>query len=199
MFHAVLHRHRGEILRALANHHYEVAPNGFLLLPGIGAIGGSFEHEVIRNGERLGAVAIDGNAVCVEGLNYLLDVGLRDQAKIGTWYASLFSNNVTPSSALLAADYDTTCAEITAYDEATRPAYVPAAAASGVMNNSAAKAQFTINGTVSNWGAALLSDSAKESAVVGQKLFAAVKYAAVRNLVAADLLNLQYSVTLAST
>lgn len=192
-------RHRREFLRALANHHYEVMPNGDLLFPGPRTkIGGSFDIEVRRQGVLL-VPSIEENLVVTEGLNYLLGVGLHDETKIGTWYCSLFKDNVAPSAGLVAADYDTTLNELTEYDETTRPAWVEAAASGGVISNSASKAQFTINATVNNWGAALLSDSAKESAAAGQKLFAAVRYAAVRALQSGDILSLQYSLTASSS
>jgi hypothetical protein len=192
-------RHRRGFLQDLRNHHYEVTEGGLLVFPRHGlCIGGAFTHEVHRQGESLG-IATDDNIVVTEGLNYILNSALHDDPKVGTWYCSLFATNSSPVAGLTAADYNATLNEITEYDETTRPAYVEAAAAGGIITNSASKAQFTINATVNNWGAALLSDSAKESAAAGQKLLAAVKYAAVRALQAGDILSLQYSLTATST
>lgn len=192
-------RHRREFIAALRNHHYEVTAAGLLLFPRQGVqIGGAFTHEVHRGGDSLGIIT-DDNIVVTEGLNYLLGAALHDDPKVATWYCSLFKTNSVPVAGLVAADYDTTLDELTEYNEATRPAFVEAAPAGGIISNSANKAQFSINATVANWGAALLSDSAKESAAVGQKLLAAVKYDAVRNLQNLDILSLQYSLTATST
>lgn len=180
-------RHRAEVIRLLANKQYEVGPQG-LFFPAMGlTIGGAMETDV--NGRDF---RTDHNLVVTEGLNYILDAALHDAAKVGTWYVSLFGTNSAPAANLTAATYDATLSELVAYDEAARPAFVEGATAGGVLNNAASKAVFTINANIANWGAALLSDSAKESTAAGQKLLAAVKYAAVRNLQAGDIFSVQY-------
>lgn len=187
-------RHRAEVIRLLANKQYEEGPQG-LFFPAMGlTIGGAMETAV--NG---GDIRNDHNIVVTEGLNYILDVALHDATKFGTWYVALFGNNVAPALNLTAATFEATLDELTAYSEAARPAFVEAATTGGVITNAASKAVFTINGPLANWGAALLSDSAKESVASGQKLLAAVKYAAVRNLIAGDIFSVQYSLTATSS
>lgn len=51
--------------------------------------------------------------------------------------------------------------EITAYSEATRPAYDPAAASGQSITNSASKASFSINGTATVGGAFITTDNTK--------------------------------------
>lgn len=186
-------KHRREILRALANNHFDLAPDGKVLIPSMGLqIGGGFTHSVNGRDERF-----DDNLLPTLGLNHVLNVVLHGTAQIATWYVAPFKNNSAPGAGLTGANFNTDLDELTEYAETTRPAYVEAAAAGGAITNSASKAAFTINAPVNNWGAALLSSSVKEDGT--DLCLAAVKYAAVRPLVAADILNLQYGLTGTST
>lgn len=186
-------QHRREVLRALANHHYEEVGSKGLLFPRMGIyVGGGFHTDVNGKDQRF-----DDNIVVTTGLNKMLDVMLHNDTQVATWYVAPFVLNVAPTAGLTGATFDSTLQELTEYNEATRPAYVEAAAAGGITTNAASKATFTINGTVNNWGLAILSTSTKEDTV--GLLFAAVKYAAVRALQSADVLSGQYAVTLTSS
>lgn len=187
-----LQRFGRDVRRALSNHHYEKTVEGILLPNGI-KIGGQFGHQV--NG---GPMIWEPNLVVNEGLNHILDVVLHNQAQIPTWFVALFGGNVTPLATWTAANFTSLSTEFTNYDEATRPEYVEAAAASQSISNTASKAVFTIatgGGTV--YGAALISSSVK-SGVAG-KLFAATRFATQRTLDATDLLNVAYTVGASST
>jgi len=106
-----------------------------------------------------------------------------------------FSGNVTPVATWTAANFTANATEWTAYDEATRVAYVEAAASSQSITNSASKADFTSSSdTQSVWGAGLISVSTK-SAVTGS-LLGAAKFGAVRSLDTADVLSIGYTISL---
>lgn len=188
-----LMKHFPELRRALRNMHYELTENGAVFLPKQKlTLGGCFVHDV--NGQDY---QVDPNLIVNEGLNDVLDVYLHNQAQIATWYVAPFTGNVTPLATWTAANYTSNSTELTAYDEATRVAFVEAAAASQSISNLASKAAFTINATVTVYGAALISASAK-SATTG-KLFAATRFATSRNLVDDDILNIGYTISASST
>ena len=103
------------------------------------------------------------NVITTEGLNHILSVMFAGGTQVPTWYIALFEGNYTPVIGLTAATFTASATECTAYDEATRVAFVEAAPAGGVISNSASKAVFTMNANKPLSGGALLSASAKSS------------------------------------
>jgi len=192
-----LQKHRGEVLRALANHKYDITDDGGILLgAGINAMPmGVFDVEHRRAGDLIARVA-GSNIIPTEGLNHILGVVLAGSSQSLTWYVALFEGNVTPANTLTAATYTATTTECTAYNEATRVAFVPGTAAAGVIDNSASRAVFTMNATKTVYGGGLLTASAK-SATTGT-LLAAARFSAARNVAAADELSVKYTLTLTS-
>ena len=192
-----LMRHRGEILRALANHKYDITDTGGILLgAGINAIPmGVFDVDHRRGGDLIARVA-GSNIIPTEGLNHILSAVVAGGSQVLTWYMALFEGNVTPGASLTAATFTATTTECTAYDEATRVAFQGGAAASGVIDNAANRALFTMNATKTVYGGALLSASAK-SATTGT-LLAAARFATPRNVVDDDELSCRYTLTLTS-
>lgn len=102
------------------------------------------------------------NTAKTGGLNDLLEAGFRAGTQRTAWYIGLVDNNGFTSSP--AADTMSSHAgwtEITAYAEATRQAYSPAAASAGAITNSGSLAVFTINDTKTLRGAFITTGSAK--------------------------------------
>jgi len=97
------------------------------------------------------------NCCTAEGLNKLLDVMFHGVTAIATWYIAIYENT---SPSYTPADGNTYAVpgyvEVTAYDEATRPEFVEAAASGKSMTNSANKATFTMNATKTLLGASLV-------------------------------------------
>jgi len=160
-------------------------------------VGGVFSIEHIRDGEVL-ATEVIPNIVTDEGLNYILDSALSNATQSAAFYVGIFSNNYTPQ----ATDVMSTFAgagvagEITtAVAETTRQTWVDAGAASKVVSNTASPAVFTANSTVSSYGAFLSSDPTM-SGTTGN-LIAASQFAAVRNLLNTDTLNVTYTLNIA--
>lgn len=186
-----------DVARALRNNHYERVDDGTILLPKQGiSISGEFAHDV--NGldaQRAGNLIVD------EGLQLLLDTNFNSASAITAWFVFLYSGNVSPVNTWTAANVTANSTEFTNYTQSTRVAWTSNGAASigpNSVSNSSSTAQFTINtggGTV--WGAGLVSASAK-SATTG-KLNSAAKFAASRTLLAADNLNIGYTVSMTST
>ena len=192
-----LMKHRGEVLRALANHKYDITDDGSILLgAGINAIPmGVFDVDHRRGGDLIARVA-GSNVIPTEGLNHILSAVVAGGSQVLTWYMGLFEGNVTPGASLTAATFTATTTECTAYDETTRVAFQEGTAASGVIDNASNRAIFTMNATKTVYGGALLSASAK-SATTGT-LLAAARFATPRNVVDDDELSCRYTLTLTS-
>ena len=159
-----------------------------------------WEWEHIRNGKVIDAWEYD-NYCSDEGLNALLDIMFHGSTQITPWYVEIFESDTTP-------DGDTTYAvpvytPSTAYTEGTRPEYGEAAASSKSITNSANKATFTINATKSIYGAALVgggsAPTTKGNTAGGGTLFSASKFAAMKSVVATDVLNVTITITLADS
>jgi len=155
---------------------------------------GKFIAECYRNGKLIW-VDETRNIVTTEGLNRILDVMFHATTQTTTWYCGLVETDTTATAAMT---YDVPVfTESTAYDEATRPAYVEAAASNGSMTNSANKAVFTISGTKTMYGAALFSINTKGDHTQGANnvLYCYAKFGASRPVFDNDVVNLIYTVT----
>jgi hypothetical protein len=193
-----LMRHRGEFARAIRNRKFEISPAG-ILFPQQGVLAaGVFDTEHRRGGDLIGR-DISPNIIPTEGLNHILDAIVGGASQVDPWYVALFKGNVTPGATLTGASFAGTCTEATEYDETTRVAYVDAAAADGIMSNSASRAEFTMNAGITVYGGALLSASAKSDATAGTKCLAASKFSASRAVVDDDELAVKYTLTLTSS
>lgn len=156
-----------------------------------------FEHTVEHwRGDTLLSTETVKNLVPIEGLNYILEAGLRGGSALSAWYVGLFEGNYTPVAGVTAATFPAAATECTAYDEANRVAWASAAAASGIVTNSASKAVFTMNATKSVYGIAMSSAPTK-GATTGV-LVSVARFAALKSVVATDVLNVTSSITMTS-
>lgn len=159
--------------------------------------GGYFTIEHIRDGEVI-YTEDTKNIVVDEGLEHILDVALSNGSQNSAWYIGIFKNNYTPIAGNVAATFPLsgTANEIsTEIDETTRPAWTEAGVSSKTITNSASPAVFTANTSVSVYGAFLVSTNTIGG--TSGVLCAAAKFAAVRNLVSTDVLNVTYTLTIA--
>jgi hypothetical protein len=146
------------------------------------------------------------NIFTTEGMAFILNTMLHDLSKAASniWYVGIFKNNVTPALGDTAAakrgaagtygecqdaDYDapaTTC-----------PAYVPVDTATAVITNAASKAEFTMNASITVYGA-FLGNVAAKTATTGV-LLCAKKFDSSRAVIADDVLAVTYQVTASSS
>lgn len=162
-------------------------------------IGGTFHFEQVRNGEVVDTWSED-NIVVNEGLNYVLGSAFAAVSPLTTWYIGLFKNNYTPAATDVAATFPGAgvAGEDTAdYSEVTRPAWTQAGAASQTITNTASPAVFTFTAPISIYGAFLTSSNIKGG--TSGKLAAASKFASVRAMLVADVLNVTYTLSIASS
>lgn len=183
-----------ELGREYRNGNYEVTDSGIFMPRQKLMIGGVFGHNVIRDGSDLGWQH-DSNIVVNEGLNHILDVVYHNATQVPTWYIGIFKGNYTPVATDTAANIATNSTEATEYTEATREEYIEAAASAQSITNSATVAEFTINATVTIYGAFLVSTSTKGGTT--GVLSSASRFAAARSLVASDILQVTYTLSAA--
>lgn len=138
-----------------------------------------------RNGEIIWEVEWD-NIITNAGRDYMVDAGLSGGTPVTAWFIGLV-NGATPTFA--AADTMASHAgwtESTAYDEATRVAYVEAGVTGGQVTNAASVAQFTMNATATIGGAFLVSNNTKGGTT--GTLYAEGSFATNRSVIDNDVL-----------
>lgn len=157
-------------------------------------MGGVFTIEHWRDGKLLDSAQFK-NKVVNQFLDYALDVSLSSGTPKTSWYIGLFKANYTPLATNTGATIAAAATELTEYTSSTRIAWADAGPASNVITNAASKAEFTINGTVTAYGAFLVSSNVKGDTNSASILCAASKFTTSRDLVANDQLLVTYQLT----
>lgn len=137
------------------------------------------------------------NTVVNEGLNDLLDKYLKGSSYTAAWYVGLINNS--GFSAIAAGDTAASHAgwtELTGYSESVRQTLTLGSVASQSVDNSASKASFSINATVTINGAFVISNSTKSG--TSGVLYGAASFSSPRSLVSGDTLNVTVTLTAAS-
>lgn len=158
-------------------------------------LGWVYTVEHIRGGRVLSVERVH-NLTPTQGLNYLLSVGANAGAQVATWYCGLFEGNYTPVLADTMAAFPAAATESIAYAEATRPEWVEAAPAAGVVTNGASKAVFTVNAAKTFYGG-FLSSSAIKGGTAGT-LLSAAKFAAPKAMDSGEILRVTGTLTTVS-
>lgn len=137
------------------------------------------------------------NLVTTEGLNDTLDKYFKGSAYTAAWYVGLVDN--TGFTAYAAGD---TAAQInlgngwnesSAYSEANRQTLTLGTPSGGSVNNSASKASFSINATVTIRGGFIISNNTKGGTT--GVLYAEADFGAARSAVNGDTLNVTATLT----
>ena len=126
------------------------------------------------------------NLVVAAGRNKYLDATLKTGLAVPAWYVGLVTG---PGGSNTYAAADTMgshagWAENTSYSEANRPAFTPGTISAGSVDNSAAKASFTINGSVTIAGS-FMADNNTKGTLLGVGNFTGGD----RSAVATDVIN----------
>lgn len=145
------------------------------------------------------------NIFTTVGMGRLLDIMFWETAKAASkiWYVGIFKNNITPGLADTAAKLGSgnaygECQDADYDDPATdKPSYNTATTAIATITNSANKAEFTMDASITVYGAFLSSEKAK-TATDGY-LMAAKKFTASRAVIANDVLAITYAITCTSS
>lgn len=157
-----------------------------------------WDVECFRQGEKIWHER-NKNICTDEGLDALLNIMFHGSTQITTWYIAIFESDTTPASGTTYATPVYT--ESQAYDEATRPAFVEAAASSKSITNSANKASFTMNATKTIYGAALVGGgtdgNTKADTAGGGTLYCASKFTSGKSVEDDDVLKVTVTLTAA--
>ncbi len=162
-------------------------------------VGSLWTVEHYRSGRLISMERDIPNIVTNEGLDADLDIMFHADTQITAWFVLLFETNTTPAAGhTYAVPVFTEC---TAYDEATRPAWVEAAASGESITNSANKANFTMNDTKTIYGAALVGGGTDADTIDDQAgggtLYCSIQFGTSKPVESADVLKI--TVTLNAT
>jgi len=141
-------------------------------------------------------VATAKNLVVTEGLNTLITACFKTIPSSVTWYLGLKSTG-TPDAADVMNSH-ATWTELTAYDEATRPAWTPGTVSAGSVSNTASKARFTASGAMTVLGLFMTSNNTK-SGTTGTLYGAADFTEGSRAMVDNDTLDVTATVSASAT
>jgi hypothetical protein len=163
---------------------------------------GKYTVECFDKEGNLKWVAETPNLVVNVGLQYMAGSALTSTSQITTWYLGLYGSGSTNSPA--AGDTMSShigWTEVTDYSEANRPTATFAAATNAnpsVVTNTASKAVFTMNATVTVGGAFLTSNNTKGGST--GTLFSAADFQSPgdRSVVSGDILNVTYTFSLSA-
>lgn len=162
-------------------------------------INGLFDIVVRDKFGRIKDVERCPNIVTDEGLDAILDIMLHADTQITAWFVLIVETDTAEAAGMTYAVPVFT--ESTAYDEATRPAYVEAAASGQSITNSASPADFTINATKTIYGAALVGGGTdadtKGNTAGGGTLLCYSKFGASKAVEDDDTLQVTYTISAA--
>lgn len=133
------------------------------------------------------------NLVTTEGKNHLLSVAFKSGTQITSWFVGLISGS---SPTLAAADTMASHAgwtEFQDYGEAARQALTLGTVSGGSVDNSAAKATFTINATGTVGGAFVVSNSTKGGTT--GTLYGEAAFGTARSVAASDTIDVTATLT----
>ena len=137
------------------------------------------------------------NLVPTQGLTHILDVVCKGGAQTPTWYVAPYEGNFTPSAPDTAASLPAAAVECTAYTEAARPTWVEGAIAGGSVDNTASKAEFTMNATKTIYGCWLASVSGKSS--TSGLVLSVVRFSASKTFQSGDIMRITAPVSLTAS
>ena len=165
-----------------------------------------YEVECFDRRGRLKWREVIKNLVTTEGLNDLLDKYLKGAAYTAAWYVGLIDNasftsiqaGDTAAKINLVANPPTTNSwqEADDYSESVRQTLTLGTPSAGSVDNSASKASFSINGTVTLNGAFIGSSNVKGG--TAGVLYGAASFGATRSVISGDTLNVTATLTAAS-
>ncbi len=138
------------------------------------------------------------NLIVDQGLAYMLGSALDSSIpKIPNFFVGIYKANRAPLAADTGASYPGDATEGTEYSEATRPAYagVLNPGPPVLINNTAARAEFTFTSSITVYGGFMISLSAK--GIGGGTLINAKAFAVPRNPIATDQIRISIEIGLA--
>lgn len=153
-----------------------------------------------RDGKLLHHCDQGGNTFTTEGMARILNIVFRAQTTEAAIYVGIFKSNVTPAvgdtaaAKLGAAGTYGECQDADYDSPATnKPAYTIASTSTASCTNAASAASFTMNASITVYGA-FLSTAAAKTATTGT-LFCAKAFSSSRAVIADDVLSVTYVIS----
>jgi len=153
-----------------------------------------------RDGKLLHHCDQGGNTFTTEGMARILNIVFRAQTTESAIYVGIFKSNVTPAvgdtaaAKLGAAGTYGECQDADYDSPATnKPAYTIASTSTASCTNAASAASFTMNASITVYGA-FLSTAAAKTATTGT-LFCAKAFSSSRAVIADDVLSVTYVIS----
>ena len=153
-----------------------------------------------RKGELIHHCNQGHNTFTTEGMARILNIVFRAQTTEAAIYVGIFKNNVTPAVGdtaavkLGAAGTYGECQDADYDSPATnKPAYTIASTSTASCTNAASAASFTMNASITVYGA-FLSTAAAKTATTGT-LFCAKAFSSSRAVIANDVLSVTYVIS----
>jgi hypothetical protein len=137
-------------------------------------------------------IAHEHNLVTTAGLNALLTACFKTIPGSVTWYLGLKSTGTPVAGDTMGSHASWT--ELTAYSEAARPTWTPGTVSAGSVSNSASKARFTANGSMTVLGL-FMTDSATKGGTTGTLYGAGDFTEGSRAMVSSDTLDVTATVS----
>lgn len=153
-------------------------------------MGGRFIGQIVRKGEVIDEFDVH-NLVVNQGLNDNLNTYFNAGAQITSWYMGIFQGNYTPVASDTASSIASNSTECSSYTSSTRPAWSPAVPSGQSITNSASRATFTFNASVTVYGGFLISNNTIGG--TAGVLFAGAQFGAAKSVVNLDQLLLTYT------
>jgi len=137
---------------------------------------------------------LNDNLVVTVGLNALLTEFFKGSSYTATWCIGLKSTGTALAADTMSSHSSWT--EITDYTQSARPTIALGTPSAGSVDNTASKADFSINGTTTIYGAFLVNASAKGG--TGGTLYGVVDFGSSRAVISGDTLTVTVTLTAAS-
>lgn len=172
---------------------------------GLDAVGGLGAGRMLKTSYKLEAFDKDGNLKWVdefdnlvvnEGLDDSLDKHFKASGYTAAWYVGLLDSSPTVAAGDTMASH-AGWSEITDYDEATREDLTLGSVSGQSVDNSASKASFSINASVTVGGAFVTTDNTK-GASSGTLYGGGALSSGDRSLISGDTLNVTVTLTAAA-
>lgn len=156
------------------------------------SLSGQWSVSCVRDGVEIWREEIH-NLVVDTGLNDVLDKYFKGSNYSAAHYVGLADGTPTPAAGDTMASH-AGWAEVTAYDEGTRPAFTPGTVSAKSVSNSASKAEFTISGAATIGGAFLTTNNTKGGST-GTLVSVAAFTSGDRSLQDGDVIQVQVTYT----
>lgn len=158
----------------------------------VAKLGGTFKFWCYGPSGSLKWKETAGNMIVNEGLDYILDILLKNGTQSDPWYVGLTDGGPSPAADDQLTGTHSGWTEVTAYSEGSRQEFVDGIISGQSCDNSASKAEFSINSSSTIVGGAFLAGNSTTGAN-GKLLCIAAFDGGDKTIDSGDTLAVQYT------